>query len=161
RPRRRTPSGQLRRRGRARAPADTPSNPRGDGSPDSPPSGVRDDAACAVEPARVPAGHRLDADDCAGVRRMDEPAVADVDADMAAPVEEDEVAGSHVPAADVLAEPAVREARMRERDPEVGVHEADEAGAVESRARGGAAPRVPDADEVPRIVDHALAEAGG
>jgi hypothetical protein len=46
---------------------------------------------------QVPAAHRRDLDDIAGMRRVDELAPADVDPVVPQPVEEDEVAGFWVP----------------------------------------------------------------
>ena len=51
------------------------------------------DAAGADEARRVRAAQRRDLHDVAGVRRVDEVPAADVDPDVAEPVEEDEVAG--------------------------------------------------------------------
>ena len=59
----------------------------------------RDPAGADVR-VGVPAGERADLHDVAGVRRVDELSAADVDPDVAEPVEEDEVAGLQVAARD-------------------------------------------------------------
>ena len=74
-----------------------PSNPARE-SAASPHYGTRRAPSIAAE-----AGHAVDADDGAGVRRVDELAAADVDPDVPEAVEEDEVAGL----------PATRSARSR------------------------------------------------
>src|SRR5215813_6434729 len=51
------------------------------------------DAACARVTRGVPAAEAVDAHAAAGVRRVDETAAPDVDADVADAVEEDKVAG--------------------------------------------------------------------
>jgi hypothetical protein len=116
------------------------------------------EAAAADEARAVPAFERLDADAGAGVRRVDEAAVADVHPDVAEAVEEDEVTGAECPAADAAAEVELAVARVRQGDPEVAVDVADEAGAVEARAWAAAAVDVARADEVLGEVDDPLAE---
>src|SRR3954467_13934364 len=96
--------------------------------------GEPEQAARAREGGAVPAGERRDLDAGAGVRGVDEAAVADVEADMADAVEEHEVAGAERSARDVAAVRELRVRRARERDAEVRVDVADEAGAVEAAA---------------------------
>src|ERR1700749_2633797 len=109
---------------------------------------ARDDPAAAVEVAARGKQAHLDAR--TGVRRLDEATAADVHADVAEAVEEDEVAGPQALARDPLAEVEVRVRAVREGDPEVRVDEPDEAGAVEARRRA-AAPDVRDAEEAPSV----------
>src|SRR5665213_3158356 len=90
--------------------------------------------------------------------RMDEAVVADVDADVAGPVEEDEVAGLHLPAADAASADEVGEARVVETHAEVPVDVPDEAGAVEAGAGRGSAVLVADAQQMPGVGDDPLAE---
>src|SRR6476661_8632160 len=92
----------------------------------------RVEPAGAVVARAVPAAQRLDSNSRAAMRCMDEVAVADVDADVAEPVEEDEVAGLQRSACHTLAAVGLRVARVGEGDAEVAVHVADEAGAVEA-----------------------------
>ena len=73
-------------------------------------------AARAVEAARVPAVHRVDGDARAGMRRVDELVVADVQADVPEAVEEDEVAGLEAGAGHVAAEAELRDRVVRQRD---------------------------------------------
>ena len=93
---------------------------------------LRAEAPGAVEAGAVPAAERLDLHAGAGVRCVDEAAVADVDADVAEAVEEDEVAGPKRRAADAAAAVELGVARVGEREAEVRVDVADEAGAVEA-----------------------------
>ena len=65
----------------------------------------------------------------AGVRRVDEAAAADVHADMADAVEEDEIARAKRLPRDPDAEVVVGVGAVREREAEVGVDETDEVGA--------------------------------
>src|ERR671936_1655176 len=60
----------------------------------------RSDAACADVGLGVPARDRGDLHDVTGVRSVDELVPPDVDADVAEPVEEDEVARLELPARD-------------------------------------------------------------
>src|SRR4051812_6282101 len=106
----------------------------------SSPSGLRN-APGAVEAAE--AGDAVDPDDRPGVRRVDEPAAADVDPDVAEAVEEDEVAGRW--RGDRLRRVPLGDGVVRERDPELGVDVHHEAGAVEA-ARARAAVDVRDAE---------------
>ena len=69
------------------------------------------DPAGADVGRRVPAGHARDLHDVAGVRRVDELAAADVDADVAETVEEDEVAGLELVAARPVRPAVLRVAR--------------------------------------------------
>src|SRR5262245_14414871 len=78
---------------------------------------------------------------------------------MARAGEEDEVAGPEPPARDAMSTPQVPPARVRQRDAEVAVDEADEPRAVEAGARGAPAPAVPNTQEVARIGGDALAES--
>ena len=66
---------------------------------------------------------------------MDEPSVADVHADVADAVEEDEVAGAKRRAGDPDAQVVVAVAAVRKVAAEAGVDEADETGAVEPGCR--------------------------
>ena len=52
-------------------------------------------------------------------------------------------------------------ARVRQSDPEVAVHEADESGAVEAGARARPAVAIRSAEEVASVRDHAIAERPG
>src|SRR4051812_9671528 len=79
---------------------------------------------------------------------MDEEAAADVHADVAEPVEEEEVAGAQPPAGDAPAHSELRTRVVRQRDPEVAVDEAGEARAVDPAARRGAAVGIGNPDEV-------------
>src|SRR5205085_8572733 len=103
------------------------------------------DAAGSDVRRGVPAGDRRDLDDVAGVRRVDEAVAADVDADMAEPVEEDEVAGLEIAPRDRGTHPVLRVRAVRQRDADLreGVHH--EAGTVEAR-RGRPAPPVRNAE---------------
>ena len=87
-----------------------------------------DDAPCARR-------ERLDLDASARLRRVDHAPVADVEADVAEPPEEDEVAGPQVPAADRAADAVERGRVVRQLDAEPAVDPGDESGAVESRRR--------------------------
>ena len=95
-----------------------------------------------------------------GVRRVDETPAADVDADVAEPVEEDEVARSQRPARDPAAEVELRDRVVRQRDPEVREDEAGEARAVEAAARRGAAVAVTDAEQMAGVGDDASLARG-
>src|SRR5581483_5049769 len=86
----------------------------------------------AVVAARVPAGQRVDLDAGPRVRSVDEAAVADVDADVSATVEEDEVAGPQPRARHAAADGEVGVGAVRQVDTEVRVDEAHEAGAIEA-----------------------------
>jgi spermidine/putrescine transport system permease protein len=96
----------------------------------------------AVVGAPVPAGvkrryrHHL-----AGLRRVDETAAADVDADVAEAREEHQVAGPKRGPAHVPAHLPLGVARMGKPDAELGVHPAGETRAIEA-GRGGSSPRV-------------------
>ena len=75
---------------------------------------------------------------------------ADVEADVADAVEEDEVAGPQAAAGDAPPQSELRVGAVRKCDAEVRVDEAHEARAVEAGARRGAAVDVPDAEEPAR-----------
>src|SRR5437868_1064023 len=66
------------------------------------------DPGGAVVPGRVPAREARDADVVARVRGVHEPVAADVDADVAEAVEEDQVAGAEVAAGNVRPGPILR-----------------------------------------------------
>src|SRR5579884_3304653 len=83
-------------------------------------------------PAVVEAG---DLDDVAGLRRVDELAAADVDADVAEAVEEDEVAGLELVARDGNAHRPLCSGVVRQGDADLPVDVHDEAGAVEAGGR--------------------------
>src|SRR6185312_14919792 len=102
--------------------------------------------------------HRGDANARSTVRCVDEAAAADVDADVARAVEEDEVAGPERPARDAAAVREIGPARVRQPDAEMPVDEADEPRAVEPGARARAAIAVRDPDEVARVRDDAVTE---
>src|SRR6185437_9660908 len=87
-----------------------------------------------------------DLDDVAGVRRLHELAVADVDAHVAVAVEEDEVAGLELVARDGRAGAVLRGRVVRERDADLRVGPHHEAGAVEALAGRRASPAVRHAD---------------
>ncbi len=97
----------------------------------------------------------------AGVRGVDEAAVADVHADMPDAVEEDEVARPERAALDPPAEAEVGVGAVREPEPEMGVHVPDEAGAVEAAAGRVAAVAVRDAEQPPREADGTDADGLG
>ena len=101
-----------------------------------------------------------DGDARPGVRRVDETAAADVDADVAEPVEEEQVARSQRPARDPAAEAELRDRVVRQRDPEVREDEAGEARAVEAAARRGAAVAVTDAEQMAGVGDDASLARG-
>src|ERR1041385_7321566 len=86
----------------------------------------------AVVAGAVPTRERGDRDARAGMRCVDETSGPDVDADVAEPVEEDEVAGPQRAAGDTPALAELRARVVRQVDPEVGVDEACEPGAVEA-----------------------------
>src|SRR5438105_4455850 len=93
----------------------------------------------SVEPARaVDAAavlrERRHLDDRAGVRRVYEAAVADVDADVADTVEEEQVAGLERAQRDAASEIELCVRGVGEADPDVGVDPAGEARAVEAAA---------------------------
>ena len=95
--------------------------------------GLADEATGAVVAPGVPAADRLDRDARAGVRRVDEPPPADVEADVAEAVEEDKVArAQRLRATTRRPMPNCAPELVRQRDPEVRVDEAREAGAVEA-----------------------------
>src|SRR5690606_27761154 len=73
----------------------------------------------------------------AGVRGVDHLVAAEVDADVAAAVEDHQVARQGRPGRDPR-HGALRRRRVRERDADVGVDELGEAGAVEARRVGAA-----------------------
>src|SRR6478672_3721527 len=93
--------------------------------------GLAEKAAGAVVAPRVPAADRLDRDARAGVRRVDEPPPAAVEADVTETVEEEKIARAQRCARDTAAHPELRTRVVRQRDPDVRVDEAREAGAVE------------------------------
>src|SRR5260221_5500911 len=119
---------------------------------------VVDEAAGAVEFGAVGAAERGDLDVGARVRGVNEAAAADVDADVAEPVEEDEVAGLEAAAGDADATVEVGVARVGEADPEMLVDVAHEAGAVEAVARRAAAVDVAHPEEVLRVLRDLVAE---
>ena len=88
--------------------------------------------------AAAPRCEALDRDPLAALRRMDHPAVTDVEADVAEPVEEDEVAGLQVAAVDRPAVGVLGGGVVRQPDPELLVDVGDEAGAVEPTRRAAA-----------------------
>ena len=85
---------------------------------------------------------------------------AEVEADVPETVEEDEVAGPERPARHAAPERELRGREMRQRDPEVGVDEAREAGAVEAGAGRDASVDVADAQVAAGEV-HEVRPAGG
>ena len=103
--------------------------------------------------------HRGDLHDVAGVRSVDELAAADVDADVAETVEEDEVARLELIVGHGNAHAVLRIARMRERhaDLRVGVHH--EAGAVEA-SRRRSTPHVRGAEVLHRYADDSAVVRG-
>ncbi len=95
--------------------------------------------ACPADATRV----RREPGDCdtrARVRRMDEQAVPDVQADMPEPVEEEQVAGFQVPEGDRSATLELADGVVRQRDTDTPVDVTDEPGAVEA----GSALATPD-----------------
>ena len=85
------------------------------------------------------------ADDPARLRRVDEPALADEQADVAEPGEEDQVPRLQCPARDLAPIAVLGGCVVRQVDAELAVHVHHEAGAVEA-AGTRAAPGVRDAD---------------
>src|SRR4051794_7361805 len=83
-------------------------------------------SARAVVAVRVPAVHRLHGHARAGVRRMDELLVPDVEADVAEAVEEDEVARLEASPADAPPERELRDRVVRQGDAEMRIDEARE-----------------------------------
>ena len=73
--------------------------------------------------------------------RVDEPAAADVDADVVEAVEEDQVAAAQVIHADVAAVAVLGGGEVRQAHAQLGIDVHDEAGAVKA-ARARAAPHV-------------------
>ena len=131
----RDPAARLQRgrgRGDADAEAEAPRRARST-SPTRSKSSTRLEAAGADVRRRVPAGEARDLDHVAGVRCVDEAAAADVDPDVAEPVEEDEVAGLRARPA----RPACRSRTARPRCAAATRRSAEdvhhEAGAVEAR----------------------------
>src|SRR6187551_3539494 len=115
-----------------------------------PKTGARSlEAAAADECRRVPAGDARDLDHVAGMRCVDEAPATDVDADVAEPVEEDEVAGLKVAQRDRAAVAVLGVRAVRERDPDLREDVHHEAGAVEP-GRRSAAPYVRRAEVVHR-----------
>src|SRR5689334_19102333 len=97
---------------------------------------IRADGPDVLE--RVPRlGERRDLHDVARVGRMEKAAAADVDADVVRAgrpgLEEDEVAWSELGRRDPLALVPLRAREVRQVDPELGVDEHREPGAVEPR----------------------------
>src|SRR5689334_22660307 len=90
------------------------------------------DAPGAVVGVRVPAGETVDGDARAGVRRVDEHPAAEIEADVAQVVEEEEVARKEIASSDGASELVLRPRVVRELDAEMLVHVAGEAGAVEA-----------------------------
>src|SRR5437763_17190373 len=86
------------------------------------------------------------------MRRVDEAAVADVDADVPATVEEDEIACAERLPTDAAAPAELRVAGVGERDAEMSVDVANEAGAVEARPRRAAPVDVAHAAEALRVI---------
>jgi hypothetical protein len=86
---------------------------------------------------------------------VDEPAVADVETDVAERVEEDEIGGTQPRPRDAYAQPELRARVVRQGDPEMRVDEAGEPGAVEAGARRGPAEPVGNADQAPCVADDA------
>ena len=101
-----------------------------------------------------------DLDDVARVWGVDELAVADVQADVAEPVEEDEVARLELVARHRCAVAVLRSGIVGQRDAELRVHEHHEPGAVEARRWACAAPHVRDAEVLERDRDGARVVRG-
>ena len=152
-----TGCGSTPKRSRMRGPAPRPRRPRG--PPLRSPSprtcawalSGRLEAAAADPGGGVPGvGEARDLDDVAGVRRVDELAAADVDAGMAEPVEEDEIAGPGAGSRETgMPMPYCDAAWCGSETPTCAYDVHDEAGAVEARwAR--AAPDVGDAEVLER-----------
>ena len=91
------------------------------------------EAAGADVGRRVPAGERGDLDHVARVRRVDEAAAADVDPDVAEPVEEDEVAGLELGQRDRAAVAVLRVRAVRQRDARSGRRRTSRARSSRSR----------------------------
>ena len=86
---------------------------------------------------------------------MDEPAGADVEANVTDAVEEDEVAGAQGPSADRAPAVELPERVVRQRDAEVREHVSREATAIEAARRAHAAPGVGHAHEPARVAGDA------
>src|SRR5204863_7697134 len=98
-----------------------------------------DDPARAVVAGRVPGiAHARDLDHVARVRGVDELVVPDVDAHVAEPMEEDEVAGLELIAGDGDAVVEHRGRMVRKRHADLREDEHGEARAVEAAGRGAA-----------------------
>src|SRR5438270_529661 len=110
------------------------------------PDGSAGDADGALVLGRIPGVRQArDLDDGARVRRVDELAAADVDADVAdVGLEEHEVAGLEVAVRHVRTGVPLRPRVVVKGDAELGVHPHREPRAVKS-GRAGAAPHVGDA----------------
>src|SRR5437773_11134026 len=89
---------------------------------------------------------------------MDEASVAEIEADVTRPVEEEQVAGLQARAPNRAADLHLPERRPGQMDAETAVDKVDEAGAVEASRGRCAAPRVRDADEMAGDDDRALSE---
>src|SRR5712691_12566589 len=110
---------------------------------------------------RVPVlGQRRHLDDRARMRRVDEAAVADVDADVADSVEEEKVPGLEGPQADAPADAELRVRGVGKADADACVDPAREARAVEAAAGRRATPAVADPALLQRHL-HDLAGADG
>src|SRR5258707_1235849 len=111
------------------------------------------EASRAVVARRVPAREARDRDPRTRVRGVDEAAAADIEADVADAVEEDEVAGLQRAARHAPAEVELRVGAVGQLDAEVFVDEAHEARAIEAGARRAAAVAVGNAEQVPGVTD--------
>src|SRR3954454_22939467 len=80
----------------------------------------------------VRAGQAADLDDRAGVRRVDEAAAAEVDADVASAIEEHEVAGAQSASSDVRPRRPLLVGDAGKRHADAAVHVLDQPGAVEA-----------------------------
>src|SRR5207248_1503933 len=102
----------------------------------------------------VPPGQARNLDHIARVRGVDEVAAADVDADVAEPVEENEIARLELAARNGRPVAVLRRGVVRQRDADLREHVHHEAGAVEARGRR-AAPNVRNTEVAHRDPDDA------
>src|SRR5262249_12066649 len=148
------------------APRSTPNEGEGHPAPQSQMRPVPEtgggslEATAADERRRVPARDARDLDHVTGVRRVDEAAAADVDPDMAEPVEEDEVAWLEAAQRNRAAVAVLGVRAVRKRDPDLREDVHHKAGAVEP-GRRGAAPDVRRAEVAHRDPDDAAVARRG
>lgn len=119
--------------------------------------GVSPDGWGSGRSGSIPAGQPADLDDVAGVRRLDEQAVADVDAHVVVEggaAEEDEVGRLGPGEGYGSAHMGLHRRPVREAHAELGVHVEDETRAVEAARGCRPGPHVRDAEVFHRLPDH-------